>query len=220
MSRFLRDLFSVYFLGLELPYVVLFFSIFFLLPFQIYLSMKKNRFIQLLPAILHSLATLYYLFLHLIGRHWDGTSYLVFVFLNAYLIFMCVVGIWCGAMIKKYGMLPIRRLIVAAVLEIVFMIVLPWWGNMYAPREGAVPLIFYCFVTTPAIFCISGFLAGNNVEQFWVYPIMAIGMYLIGNWESKLRSIAETLPGYFVISLVMILAGVLMKRIMYGKKTG
>ena len=212
MRHFINSLFSMYIFDIELPYVVLYFSLVMLLPFETYLSIKaKNKVMKWIPAIIYLLVACYYFLQHLKGLHWDGVSYLVPVFFNVYLMCICAVGVWCARTIKQYGSSPIIKLCLAALLEALLMIALLWWGVNEAPGEGITVLLAEYFLICPVVFGISGFLAGKEFEQYWLYPLMALGIFLIGCYEARLYQIVEILQGYTGIAVIAFIIGAIIK---------
>ena len=211
MRRFIKSFFAVSLFGIDLPYAVLMFSIAVLLPLQICLGIKiKNKLTKHLPVIFYSMVALYYFWLHLIGEHWDGTSYLVPALLNVYLLFVCCVGLWCSEKIKNKGIHSLTKFIVIVLIMALIFIAAPWIWNCYDYEDTY--MLFLYMLLYPVFFGITGLLAGFDSVRFWPYPFIMTGLFLIGGWLMRFSGALDWLMIYLCVSFVMMLIGLLVGR--------
>lgn len=98
-------MFDVWMGDIELTTVVLIFSIVVLLPVQLLLCFKvKSKAIRLLPVILLSIATLFFIVMAITIPGWNGLGYVFLAIFTGFMVFMCGVawGIWAiTKLIKK-----------------------------------------------------------------------------------------------------------------------
>ncbi len=208
MHHFIKSFFRIYLFNIELPYVVLMFSIVVLLPLQICLGIKtKKKLTKHLLMIFYALVAGYYFWLHLIGKHWDGTSYLVPALLNVYLMLVCCVGLWCSERIQNKGIHFFVKFIVISLLMALVLIAAPWIWDYYGYEDTY--MLFLYMLMYPVAFGIAGYLTGFDYRRFWPYLLIMIGFLLIGGWFIRLYELLGMLSSYLFVIAVGMLIGLL-----------
>lgn len=98
-------MFDVWIDGVEFTRVFLFFSIVILLPVQLLLCFKvKSKVIRLLPVILLSIPTLFFISMAITSTGWDNLGYIFPTIFTGFMLIMCGIGwgIWViTKLIKK-----------------------------------------------------------------------------------------------------------------------
>lgn len=90
-------MFDVWMGDVELTTFVLIFSIVVLLPVQLLLCFKvKSKAIRLLPVILLSIPTLFFIVMAIIATAWDNLVYIFLAIFAGFMLLMCGIGwsIW------------------------------------------------------------------------------------------------------------------------------
>lgn len=98
-------MFDVWVNGMELTVAFLVFTILILLPVQLLLCFKvKSKVIRLLPVILLSIPTLFFIYKAIISTGWDNLRYIFPTIFTGFMLIMCGIGwsIWgITKLIKK-----------------------------------------------------------------------------------------------------------------------
>ena len=96
MERIVRDLFMMSVFNIPYPVLILICSFVVVLPLQLYFSFEfRSKVLCILHSCFYLVLTIIYVALDAYGLHFDGVSFLVYAFLNGYLVFVC----WAGWLI-------------------------------------------------------------------------------------------------------------------------
>ena len=212
IKYFARELFMYNFLGIELPYAVLIYSVVFLFPLQLLLCFKvSDKKIKLLPLLSHLFMAVWYVLLDLCGMHWDGVTYLVPAILNLYLAFACGLGFWCFEAIKEKGAVFTSKFITVLLLISGILMIAPKWTLKHTPYEGLVGYAFLYALIYPVLYGISGYLTGKNIKLFWPLFIICTGVFIIGQWVIRDIDGLIYLYFYFGIAAIIMLVKIVKK---------
>ena len=103
-------MFDVWMGDIELTTFTLIFSIVVLLPVQLLLCFKvKSKAIRLLPVILLSIPTLFFIVMAAITTGWDNLGYMFLVVFMGFMLLMCGIGWGVWWMINRKKQNKIQR---------------------------------------------------------------------------------------------------------------
>ena len=109
-SEGVAQMFDVWMGDIELTTFTLIFSIVVLLPVQLLLCFKvKSKAIRLLPVILLSIPTLFFIVMAAITTGWDNLGYMFLVVFMGFMLLMCGIGWGVWWMINRKKQNKIQR---------------------------------------------------------------------------------------------------------------
>lgn len=96
-------MFDIHFGNIEITSAVLLFSLFLLLPLQIFLCFKvKSKILRLLPTIILALVAIVLFGASFLAKGWDGLIYLILSYSAGGMFIVCLIGFAISAIIKRH----------------------------------------------------------------------------------------------------------------------
>ena len=101
-----------------------------------------------------------------------------------------------------------KKVLMWMLAVVLMMLGCPWLAVTFAGSAGMAVCFLLFFVVNPLFSAACGIFAGKNIKQYWVLPIVTVGLYLVGVWLFFEMGEPDFLiygAGYLVIGAVAML---------------
>lgn len=96
-------MFDVWIGKTNLTLIMVYFSVFAMLPFQIFLCLRiKSKFIKIMPTIFLGFLIIYFIIKSYTSLDWNAVGYFMFAIYTLALLVMCGLGWLVAYIIRKY----------------------------------------------------------------------------------------------------------------------
>ena len=75
-----------------------------------------------------------------------------------------------------------KKLLTWTIFAMILMIGCPWLAVEFAGSAGMAVCFILFFVVNPLFSVVCGVVAGKDIKQLWVLPIITAGLFLTGTW--------------------------------------